>query len=394
MRIDEERATRNLAAMRDSRLSALICRLPENVLLLTGYWPLSSSVFVLYPVDGPMTMIVPHTEEPLLPADMTAEVRPFTFGVIGAPDPYLAIERLLRDAVRDAAVTNGRIGIETGVELVASGHTGGEMLLPGAASRSAIEAALPDATIVDGTRALDRARAIKTPRELAKLRRSNTVAGFGLEAFRSAYEPGRTEADVASRVEAAIMHRGIGFEGARNVRAWAQLMTGPGSSWAYSMHPATSDRIIERGDLGVLELGTHVDGYWSDLTRTLVAGGEPDSHQIELYDAVVAAVDAVLEKAEAGMIGGAVDALARKEINRRGLGEFFVHQTGHGLGFRYHEPIPRLHPDNEDLVRAGMVSSVEPGLYVTGLGGMRLEENVVFTESGVEVLSSFDRSLA
>jgi Xaa-Pro dipeptidase len=125
-----------------------------------------------------------------------------------------------------------------------------------------------------------------------------------------------------------------------------------------------------------------------------VAGGEPDSRQIELYDAVVAAVDAVLEKASAGLVGGAVDALARKEINRRGLGEFFVHQTGHGLGFRYHEPLPTLHPDNQDLVRAGMVSSVEPGLYVTGLGGMRLEENVVFTETGVELLSIFERSLA
>jgi Xaa-Pro dipeptidase len=194
-------------------------------------------------------------------------------------------------------------------------------------------------------------------------------------------------------VEAAIMRRGIGYEGSRHVRAWAQLMSGPSSSLAYSMHPATSDRVIERGDLGILELGTHVDGYWSDLTRTLVAGGEPNSRQTELYDAVVAAVDAVLEKAAAGMTGGAVDALARKEISRRGLGEFFVHQTGHGLGFRYHEPLPTLHPDNQGLVRAGMVSSVEPGLYATGLGGMRLEENVMFTESGVELLSDFDRSL-
>jgi Xaa-Pro dipeptidase len=125
-----------------------------------------------------------------------------------------------------------------------------------------------------------------------------------------------------------------------------------------------------------------------------VAGREPNARQTELYNAVVAAVDAVLDKAEAGMTGGGVDALARKEIDRRGLGEFFVHQTGHGLGFRYHEPIPTLHPDNRDLVKPGMVSSVEPGLYVSGFGGMRLEENVVFTETGVELISVFERGLA
>jgi Xaa-Pro dipeptidase len=394
MTIDRERGARNREALQRFQLDALICRLPENVLLLTSYWPLSSSVFVLYPRESSPVLIVPHTEQPQLPADIGGDVRSFVAGVIGAPDPYLTIEGLLRDAAREAGVTEGRIGVETGVETVAAGHTGGEMLIPGAATRSAIEGALPDATIVDGSDALDHARAIKTSREIEKLRRANEVAAFGLEAFRSHYVPGRTEADVASAVEAEIVRRGIGYEGVQHARAWAQLMTGPSSAWAYSMHPATSDRVIERGDLGVLELGTSVGGYWSDLTRTLVAGGGPDARQIELYDAVIAAVDAVLEKASAGLMGGTVDALARKEIHRRGLGEFFIHHTGHGLGFRYHEPIPRLFPDDQGLVKAGMVSSVEPGLYVTGFSGMRLEENVVFTETGVELLSIFDRSLA
>jgi Xaa-Pro aminopeptidase len=381
--------------MREYRLDALICRLPENVLLLTGYWPLSSTIFALYMEAGPRAvLIVPHTEEELIPEGTAAETYTFEAGIIGAPDPSAAIEGHLREAARTAGVETGRIGVESGFEAVAAGHAGGEVLVPAALTHALIARALPEASIVDATPALNGARAVKTPAEIEKLRRSNVVASFGLQEFRDSYEPGRTEADVASRVEAAIMHRGIGYEGAQHVRAWAQLMTGLGSAMAYSMHPATSNRVIQDGDLGVLELGTHVDGYWSDLTRTLVAGGKPNSRQIELYLAVVAATNAVIERGEAGMMGGGVDALARKEIERRGLGEFFVHQTGHGLGFRYHEPQPQLHPDNRDLVEAGMVSSVEPGLYVGGFGGMRLEENVVFRETGVELLSHFDRSLA
>src|SRR5207245_997778 len=128
--------------------------------------------------------------------------------------------------------------------------------------------------------------------------------------------------------------RGIGYKGARHVRAWAQLMTGPESARAYTPHPATSARVIERGDLGLLELATVVDGYWSDLTRTLVAGASPGARQEEIYAAVVAAHDATMRAARPGMTGAQVDALARGEMERRGLGAHFLHHTGHGLGFR------------------------------------------------------------
>jgi methionine aminopeptidase len=233
----------------------------------------------------------------------------------------------------------------------------------------------------------------KTAREIEMLRRANEIAAFGLEAFRALYEPGRTEAEVAAQVEAAIMTRGIGHRGAAHVRAWAQLMTGPEAAHAYSLHPATSARVIARGDLGVLELGTHVDGYWSDLTRTLVAGDPPDTRQQELYAAILAGHEAVMAHARPGMTGAEVDALARQEIERRGFGEHFFHPTGHGLGFRYHEPHPLLRPGSTSLIEEGMVSSVEPGIYIEGYGGMRMEENVVFTADGVERLSVFDTSL-
>ena len=392
MALDPARDARNHEAMEAFDLDVLICRLPENVLVLTGYWPLSSFAFAVYPRDAPSALIVMDTEEIAVP-DGAADRVSTVSTRMDSPEPYSVIQRHLRDILRANGLERARLGYEGDFEAVAPGHGAGEVLVPAARTFECIQGAAQAAALIDATDALEYARAVKTPRELAALRRANTVAAFGLEAFRELYESGRSEAEVAAGVEAAIMRRGIGYEGARTARGWAQLMSGPSGAYAYSLHPQTSDRIMQRGDLGVLELGTVVDGYWSDLTRTLVAGKDPDAQQGEMWDAIRSARQNLLEKARAGMTGSEIDRLTRSVIEQRGFGRYFVHQTGHGLGFRYHEPIPRLHPDNEQIVQPGMVSSVEPGLYVEGFYGMRLEDNIVFTNEGVELLSAFDTSL-
>lgn len=392
MTLDPMRDARNREIMAAHGIDALVCRLPENVLLLTGYWPTSSFAFVVVPREGQVVLIAVDTERLEVPAGAADEVRFYRTGVLGTLDPLESVKRHLSEVLRTLGVECGTIGIEQNFEVVAAGHTGGEVFFPGAATRAAIAAAAPDATLVDAIPLIDEARTCKTPYEIDKLRRANAVAAFGLQAFHDLYEAGRTEAEIAAQVEAAIRGRGIGFEGARHVRAWAQLMTGPGSSLAYSLHPLTSARVVREGDLGVLELGTMVDGYWSDLTRTLVAG-PPSDRQSDMYGAIVTAVEAAIDGARPGMTAAEVDALARSEIERRGFGDLFFHATGHGLGFRYHEPHPLLKPGNQEAIQAGMVSSVEPGLYLDGFGGMRLEQNVVFTENGVEVLSLFPTEL-
>ena len=394
MSLDPARDARNREAMQAHNLDALVCRLPENVLLLTGYWPLSSFAFALVPREGPRALIAVNTEEAAIPAGAADEVRTFGWGVISAVDPYGDVQRHLSALIRSAGLDRGRMGYEGSFESVAPGHMAGETMVPAGVTYNMIARAAPDATLIDATAALHRARARKTPEEIARLRLTNEIAALGLEAFCAAYEPGRTEAEVAAQIEATIMSRGIGYKGARHVRSWTQLMTGRDSARAYTPHPATSARMIGRGDLGVLELATVVDGYWSDLTRTLVAGAPPSARQDELYAAIVAAHEAVMSAARPGMTGAAVDALARREIERRGFGAYFLHHTGHGLGFRYHEPHPFLHPANEDLVEEGMVSSLEPGLYVEGFGGLRLEENIVLTENGAELLSVFPTALS
>jgi Xaa-Pro dipeptidase len=392
MTLDPVRDARNREIMAVHGLDALVCRLPENVLLLTGYWPVSSFAFAVVPREGEVVLIAADTERLEIPDGAADEVRYFRSAVLGALHPLDAIGRHLGEIFRTMGVQAGRIGIEQHFEVVAAGHSGGDVFIPGAATQEVIASAAPDATLIDAIPLLDAARSCKTPYELDKLRRANAVAALGLQAFHDWYEAGRTEAEVAAQVEAAIRGHGIGFEGAHHVRAWAQVMSGPGSSLAYSLHPTTSDRVVQAGDLGVLELGTSVDGYWSDLTRTFVAG-PPSERQNELYGAILSAVDAVIDGALPGMTALEVDALARSEIERRGFMDFFFHPTGHGLGFRYHEPHPLLKPWNEEKIQAGMVSSVEPGLYIEGFGGMRLEQNVVFTDERVELLSLFPTAL-
>jgi Xaa-Pro dipeptidase len=390
---DPQRDACNRETLTAHSVDAIICRLPENILLLAGYWPISSAAWILYPREGPTTLIAVESLIDIVPNTAADRLLTYRHGILGTPDPYTSISALLREAVVASNLQRATIGLELSDETVSAGHTGGEVAVPAQKTRATIQQAIPDATVVDATPILDQARRRKTPHEIDQLRRANTIAAFGLEAFRHYCEPGRTEAEVAAQVEAAITARGIGYQGARRVRSWAQLMSGPPSAEAYSLHPATSSRRIEAGDLAVLELGVSVDGFWSDLTRTLVAGGQPADQQTEMYAAVTAAVDAVLQHAHSGMTGHQIDAIARDTIAHRGFAELFFHPTGHGLGFRYHESAPILRPGSTDPVEDGAVTSVEPGLYLPGFGGMRLEQNVVFHPSHLDLLSPFPTAL-
>ncbi|HEX6509956.1 MAG TPA: aminopeptidase P family N-terminal domain-containing protein, partial [Chloroflexota bacterium] len=132
--LDPERDRRNRQLLQIHHLDCLVCRLPENVLLLTGYWPLSSFAFTVVPADGPITLIAVETELPDIPEGAADEVRSYRSGLIGAPDPLESVERHLRDTLRAKKVEGGRIGIELGFEAVAAGHTAGEVLVPSAAT--------------------------------------------------------------------------------------------------------------------------------------------------------------------------------------------------------------------------------------------------------------------
>jgi Xaa-Pro aminopeptidase len=228
--------------------------------------------------------------------------------------------------------------------------------------------------------------AVKTPVEISRLRRANEVACLGLEAFKAEARPGRTEAEIAAAVEAAIYAQGTGHRGARYARGWAQVMSGPNTETAW-FYPISTARKLQPGDLVMIELGTVVDGYWSDLTRTIVADGNATARQREIYETLLDGQQADLIADRPGTRGEVVDAVGRQIIAERGFGQYFVHHTGHGIGFRYHEPYPLLAPGSRHTIAAGNVHSIEPGIYIPGFGGMRVEDDVVVLDSGAEYLS-------
>lgn len=365
--------------LRREGLDALVCRLAENVLCLSGYWPRSGVSFLFVPVGGMPLLIAPELEAPFLPEGVGQSL--FAWGRLGESAPLESVRRVL---ARQAAVS--RLGWEGDFEAVAPAHVAGEVLVPAASTAAMLRDAFPAATLVDASPLLRAERARKTPADLAGLRRAAAVAERGVVAFERAIRPGVSECALIAEVEAEIARAGGDPDGADSVRGFAQLLSGPRTAGAWAPWYLATRRALAPGDLVLLELATVADGYWSDITRMAVVG-EPDARQREVRHAIDGAVAAAIAACRPGQPARAADAAARAALEVAGLGRAFPHHTGHGLGFRYHEPVPWLHPDSADTLESGMVCTIEPGVYLEGFGGIRIEENIAIGPAGAELLS-------
>lgn len=195
---------------------------------------------------------------------------------------------------------------------------------------------------------------------------------------------GRTEADVAADIARAIVeagHSSVDF-----------VIVGSGPNGASPHHDA-SDRVIERGDMVVIDIGgTTPQGYCSDSTRTYIVGGSPTDEMLAMYEVLQHAQSAATSAVRPDVAAEDVDAAAREVISEAGYAEHFIHRTGHGIGLESHEP-PYIVEGNRLPLAAGMAFSVEPGIYLPGRFGARIEDIVVVTESGVDVLNQTPREL-
>lgn len=394
MEKDIERINRIKSGLISKKIDALICRLPENVLFLTGYWSMNGFAFALFTLDRDPVLILPEGEADQASDSWAGEIRTFGWGQIKDPDPYESISRHLNDIYQSANLANKSIGFEGGFELVAPSYMAGETMVPGAATFKMMAKSCPEATLVDATDLLNELRATKTNREIEALRLTHEIAGFGLEAFRDNIQAGLTEAEVAATVEFTIYAMGTGYKDIiKRCRSWAYVMSGPNTVYAHRPYNISTNRKLQNGDLVLIELGVVADGFWADLTRTRVVG-KANEKQLEINQVVLEAQAAAVAAVKVDSRASDVDAVARAIIEGRGYGQYFVHHTGHGIGFRYHEPIPALHPSGtEQLLKIGMVSSVEPGIYIPDFGGIRQEDNIVVADNGAEYLSNFERNL-
>lgn len=160
---------------------------------------------------------------------------------------------------------------------------------------------------------------------------------------------------------------------------------------AASPHGKTGDRKLQEGDLVLFDLGVVHKGYCSDITRTL-ALGEPGEEQKKVYDIVLKSETAALEAVKPGVTAAELDQISRKVITDAGYGDYFTHRLGHGLGISVHE-FPSIHGANPMTMEKGMVFTLEPGIYVPGKVGVRIEDDVAVTENGYEVLTKYPKEL-
>lgn len=383
---DTFRLERLREKMKAAGLDALVCRLPENVVYLTDYWPHHGfSVAVLTKSDKPL-LFVPEVEGEYADPDW-AEVIQFGWGLLKDGDLYANYRRLLTQAHDRFGLKGAKLGVEKSFEVIGSTYRSAEPVVPAGPWAHLLEQVFADATLLDATDLLQTTRAVKSEYELAKLRVANEIAEVGMKAFLAKLEPGMTETQVGALVESTIRAEGPGRKGARLVRALCEVGAGPIGSTKGTLLVPSTPRVINAGDIVMVELATVVDGYWSDLTYVAVAG-KPNARQREVYNGVLEAQRAAAQEMRAGRSFSDPDTAARQVLDKAGLGQYFVHITGHGVGLRYHEFIPFLAPGSVGTLEAGMVSSVEPGVYIEGFGGVRIEDNVAVGKEGPVFLST------
>lgn len=272
------------------------------------------------------------------------------------------------ELVRTAVGGSQRLGVEK------------EHLTVEAAEALSAKAAVGE--LVDIAPEIRKLRLIKSADELEKIARACAITDEVTEEVMQRMRVGQSELAIALEIGTAIA--------AHDASAAFEMSVQFGSNSAVPHH-RPSARILKGGDLVLLDFGAAVDGYRADTTRMAVVG-EPAARQTEIHQIVLEAHDAAIRAVRAGVTTGEVDSAARDVIAAAGLGDRFFHRVGHGLGLEIHED-PSLDPGSSTVLEAGMVFTVEPGIYIPGWGGVRIEDDVVVEADGCRVLTKADRSL-
>jgi len=377
------RAEQIRAFLHKNSLRAWIAWRPDELLMLSGYFPFwGASLLVCFSEAEPLLFVPQIEPRDHIPAGL--RVKDYPWGDLKCTDPYSVLVSSIGDELHRAGINSEQVGMNPSAARTSLPIQAGEQI------------PIPEdfagqlASVAGNREAHSRAAFAelylrKTPDEVQAIRLANRVANVGLQAFFENSRPGIAEAEVAAAVESAI-YRQIGGDGIFHSRGWAMVQSGPNSADSGRFNRSTGRR-LENGDLVLIELATCVNGYWSDLTRTAAVGSpKPEIEPILLLakDAQRAAVDAI----RPGVSAAHIDALARDKIAAQGLAAYFPHHTGHHVGFRYHDPGFLIAPGVDAKLEPGMVITIEPGVYIPERGGgARIEDNVLVTESGHEVLS-------
>ncbi|MBT2754458.1 aminopeptidase P family protein [Mesobacillus foraminis] len=241
----------------------------------------------------------------------------------------------------------------------------------------------PHAEFVSAEEKLRLLRLKKDDQELAKIREACELADFAIETGVQEIREGKTELEILAAIEYALKKKGV-----LEMSFSTMVLTGKNAA---SPHGTPGLTKVSKGDLVLFDLGVVVDGYCSDITRT-VAFGDIGEEQKKIYQTVHDAQLEALKFIRPGTPCSEVDLAARNKIASAGYGEFFPHRLGHGLGISVHE-FPSITSENTLTIEEGMVFTVEPGIYVPGVAGVRIEDDVLVTKSGIEILTKYPKEL-
>jgi Xaa-Pro dipeptidase len=241
-----------------------------------------------------------------------------------------------------------------------------------------IESVAPGATLIGCDELISALRAVKSDDEVAHIRSAARIVDQVIDEVSSSILVGSPETEVARECRGLLEARGA------EVSAEPVVLAGSRSALP---HGRSSTEPIRGGDLVVVDLRALIEGYWADITRTVVAGSDTDERQQQLHEIVLAARLAALGAVRVGNPCSQIDVSARRVIEDAGFGQYFSHRTGHGLGLEPHEP-PFLTNSNTDLLEEGMVITIEPGIYIPGYGGVRVEDDFLVGSDGPEPLTT------
>ncbi|WP_110112180.1 Xaa-Pro peptidase family protein [Bacillus sp. CGMCC 1.16541] len=239
------------------------------------------------------------------------------------------------------------------------------------------------ATLVNAEEKLNELRVVKEPLEIDVLKQAAELADYGVQVGVEALQEGVTEMDVLAKIEYELKRKGI-----REMSFSTMVLFGEKSG---EPHGNPGLRTLKKGDFVLFDLGVVLNGYCSDITRT-VAFGHVSDKQREIYETVKRAQQAALDASKPGTRIGDLDIIARNIITEAGYGHYFPHRLGHGLGINVHE-FPSMSKTNNDVLKEGMVYTIEPGIYIPEIGGVRIEDDVVITKDGAKTLTNYPKEL-
>lgn len=393
--VSQQKIDRIQRQMKEEGIDLLFLRLSHHVLAFLGYWSGNHAAAALVPAGGKPVLLVPETER----ENAAYYIDP---SVIEARDYALESTEVLRGPmdgmadrlpaiIRELGAADGVIGLEESVEEGSSANFFGEFKYPAKPTFDRLRALLPQATTVDATAFITRAKWVKSPEEIDAIERAASVVCAGLNAVKRVIRAGMTETEISAFLEREVLINGTGRNGLCYSRCFSSVYSGPRSAEQWVHWAASSGRTVDLHDVVIMEVGSVSDGYWCDLTR-LACAGQPSDKALQVLELVCEAQRRGIERIQPGLPIREIDIACHQYLTTHGYGpEYYKHGCGHGVGYNYHEG-PPVHQACDVPLEEGMVLCVEPGVYIKGEFGIRMEDMVAVTRDGCRLLSHSPRT--